>query len=70
VHHSILNRSGIITPRLLLTLGAYVAIALMVWRTMDDDKIRLVTFAILALFAFRTVMHAVREHQDSEIKRE
>jgi hypothetical protein len=70
VHHSILSSSGIITPRLLLTLGVYVALGLMAWRTMDDDKIRLVTFVVLALFAFRTVMHAVREHRNSEIKRE
>jgi hypothetical protein len=58
-----LSRLQIISPRLMLALLAYVALALMAWRTMEDDRIRLVTFAILALFAFRTVLHAVREQQ-------
>jgi hypothetical protein len=58
-----LSRLGIITPRLVLALLAYVALAFMAWRTMEDDRIRLVTFAILALFAFRTIVHAVREQQ-------
>jgi membrane protein implicated in regulation of membrane protease activity len=53
----------IITPRLVLALLAYVSLAVMVWWTMQDDRIRLVTFAILALFAFKTVLHAVREQQ-------
>ena len=47
----------------MLALLTYVALAFMVWRTMSDDRIRLVTFAILALFAFKTVLHAVREQQ-------
>ena len=45
---------------------AYVALAFMVWRTMDDDRIRLVTFVILALFAFKTFLHAVREQQSKQ----
>ena len=45
----------------MLALLAYVALAFMAWRTMEDDKIRLVTFVILALFVFRTIMHAFRE---------
>jgi hypothetical protein len=47
--------------RLALALIAYSLLALLVWRTMDPDKMRLVVFAILALFAFRTITHAVRE---------
>ena len=58
-----MSRLEIITPRLVLALLAYVALAFMVWRTMEDDRIRLVTFAVLALFAFKTVLHAVREQQ-------
>jgi len=58
-----LSRFGIITPRLVLALLAYVALAFMAWRTMEDDNIRIVTFVILALFVFRTVAHAVREQQ-------
>ena len=58
-----MSRLEIITPRLVLAMLAYVALGFMAWRTMEDDRIRLVTFAILALFAFKTVLHAVREQQ-------
>jgi hypothetical protein len=56
--------SVVIVPsnlRLALALVAYAFLALLVWRTMDPDKVRLVVFAILGLFAFRTITHAVRE---------
>ena len=43
-------------PRLLLALGAYLVLALLVWQTMSNDVIRLVTFAVLALFAGRTLL--------------
>jgi len=33
---------------------------------MQPDKIRLVTFAILGLMAFRTVMHGVRMNRESQ----
>jgi hypothetical protein len=43
-------------PRLLLALGGYLLLALLVWQTMSNDVIRLVTFAVLALFAGRTLL--------------
>ena len=58
-------------PRLLLALGAYLVLALLVWQTMSNDVIRLVTFAVLALLAGRTLLlHRRRtmEARDSEPK--
>ena len=52
--------------RVALALLAYAFLALMAWRTMQPDKIRLVTFAILGLMAFRTVTHGIRMNRESE----
>ena len=52
--------------RLALALAAYAVLALLVWRTMEPDKIRLVTFAILGLLAVRTITHAVRMKREAE----
>jgi heme A synthase len=54
--------------RLALALLAYALLAFLVWRTMEPDKIRLATFAVLGLFAFRTITHAVRVKR--ELKQE
>ena len=42
--------------RLALALGAYVALAALTWTTITDEKIRLVTWLILALFALKTIV--------------
>jgi uncharacterized membrane protein YeiB len=55
--------------RLVLALLAYAFLAFMAWRTMQPDKIRLVTFAILGLMAFRTVTHGIRMHRESEAEK-
>jgi hypothetical protein len=52
--------------RLALALFAYAVLAVLVWRTMEPDKIRLVTFAILGLFAFRTIVQAARLKREVE----
>ncbi len=58
--------------RLWIALGAYVLLALLVWLTIDDQKIRLVSWLILAMFAVRTLvwdrrMQQERKHEgDSE----
>jgi len=52
--------------RLALALFAYAVLAVLVWRTMEPDKIRLVTFAILGLFAFRTITQAARLKREVE----
>ena len=52
--------------RLALALIAYAVLGVLVWRTMQPDKVRLVTFAILALFAFRTITQAARLKREAE----
>ncbi|MFL6438640.1 MAG: hypothetical protein ACJ71Q_13760 [Terriglobales bacterium] len=46
--------------RLVLALVAYAVLALLAWRTMAADKIRLVTFGVLGILALRTIIHAAR----------
>jgi hypothetical protein len=56
--------------RFALALAAYVVLAVLAWTTIGDQRIRLVTLAILAMFALRTwvrrkdVMHP--DGNDSE----
>jgi PDZ domain-containing secreted protein len=40
--------------RLLLALTAYVALGVLSWTTIADQRIRLGTLAILGMFAFKT----------------
>jgi len=40
--------------RLRMALAAYVALAVLVWATISDQRIRLAAWAILALFALKT----------------
>ena len=42
--------------RLSIALLAYVILGALSWSTISDQKIRLVTLAILAMFALKTVM--------------
>ena len=42
--------------RLLLALAAYVALGVLTWTTIDDERARLMTLAILGLFAFKTYL--------------
>jgi hypothetical protein len=43
--------------RFWLALAAYIAIGILAWTTLSDQRIRLVTLAILAMFALRTWAH-------------
>jgi uncharacterized membrane protein YeiB len=52
--------------RLALALLAYAVLGLLAWRTMQPDKIRLVTLAVLGLLALRTVTHAARLKRETE----
>jgi hypothetical protein len=52
--------------RLALALLAYAVLGFLAWRTMQPDKIRLVTFAILALMAVRTVTHGIRMNREGQ----
>ena len=42
--------------RFTMAMVAYVAIAVLAWNTLADEKLRLATFAVLALFAVKTVI--------------
>jgi len=42
--------------RLSIALIAYVILGVLSWTTISDQKIRVVTLAILAMFALKTVM--------------
>src|SRR5438309_8479590 len=70
-----LKQSRIISPRLVLALAAYAVLAAFAWSTMDptwfesrfgEIQPRLFTVVILALLAFRTVLHAIRINRESE----
>jgi hypothetical protein len=43
--------------RLAMALAAYVVIGVLVWSTISDSRIRLVTLAILGVFALKTWLH-------------
>jgi hypothetical protein len=53
--------------RLAVAMGAFVALAILAWNTLSDERIRLATLAVLAMFALRTWMHRKDAmHPDSE----
>ena len=43
--------------RYYVAMSAYGLVALLAWLTLSDEKIRLVTLAILGMFALRTWVH-------------
>jgi hypothetical protein len=45
-----LNRLGI-------ALGVYILLGVLAWSTLGDSRIRAVTFAVLGLFAVKTLLH-------------
>ncbi len=57
--------------RLVVTLAAYVALAVLTWTTISDQRVRLVTIAILAMFAVKTWVRrndVMRSNGESETK--
>jgi hypothetical protein len=42
--------------RFTMAMVAYVAIAVLAWNTLADEKLRMATLAVLALFAVKTVV--------------
>jgi hypothetical protein len=55
--------------RLLIALGVYTLLGALAWATLGDGRIRLVTLAILGLFALKTVLHrrdAMHTNNDNE----
>jgi hypothetical protein len=43
--------------RLYLAFAAFVALGVLAYETLPDERIRLMTFAILGLFAVKTWLH-------------
>jgi hypothetical protein len=43
-----------VVKRLVLAMAAFVALGGLVWTTIDDQRIRLGTLAVLAMFALKT----------------
>jgi hypothetical protein len=55
--------------RFTMAMVAYAVLAILSWRTLTDEKLRLATLAVLALFAVKTlvrrkdVMHAGNDEE-------
>jgi hypothetical protein len=43
--------------RLAIALSVYFVLGVLAWSTLSDSKVRMVTFAILGLFAVKTLLH-------------
>ncbi len=55
--------------RFTMAMIAYVAIAVLAWITLTDEKLRLATLAVLALFAVKTIVRRKDAmHPDAEQK--
>ena len=46
----------VVGTRLALALVAYLVLGVLAWTTITDEKIRLVTLLILALFAVKSIL--------------
>ncbi len=56
--------------RLILALAAYVVLGVLAWTTLGDARMRLVTVAILAMFAVKTIVRRKDlMHPDGDIER-
>ena len=54
--------------RFWIAMAAFAALALLAWTTLADEKLRLITLAILAMFAIRTAAHEFRKRAEAENK--
>ena len=58
--------------RLKMALVAFVALGVLSWTTLSDPRIRLVTLAVLALFALKTYVHrrdAINPGDEEKVER-
>ena len=53
-----------------MALAAYVVLGILSWTTISDQRIRLTTLAILAMFALKTWVRHREVHPDHESKAE
>ena len=44
----------------------FVVLAVLAWQTLPDERLRWVTWAVLALFAARTLIHWRRQQQEAK----
>ena len=51
------GRARVAVNRLMLALGAFVALGILAWTTLSDQRLRLATLAVLVMFALRTWAH-------------
>ncbi len=49
-----------------IAMMIYAVLGLLAWQTLPDEKIRLVTLAVLGLFAVKTILHHHREALDAK----
>ncbi len=54
------------SPRLIAAMVAFAVLALLAWQTLSDERIRWITWAVLALFAVRTLVHWRREQSEAK----
>jgi hypothetical protein len=50
--------------RLLIAFAAFAVLGLLTYMTISDERVRMVTFAILGLFAVKTWLHRHDERPD------
>ncbi len=52
--------------RFAIAMTIYAVLGLLAWQTLSDEKIRLVTLAVLGLFAVKTILHHHRESLEAK----
>ena len=48
----------------------YGLLGVLAWQTLADEKIRLITLAILGMFALKTLLHHRRDELDSQSRQD
>ena len=56
--------------RLWFALGAYAVLAAVAWTTLSDEKFKLATVAILAMFAIRTWSWSKKQEREQRDRRD
>ena len=56
--------------RLIAAMFAFAVLAVLAWQTLPDERIRWITWAILGLFAARTLIHWRRQQVESKSSNE
>jgi hypothetical protein len=59
----------LVVNRFWIAMAAFAALALLAWTTLADEKLRVVTLAVLAMFAVKTLLFRKRMKLGLEPKR-